>query len=78
MALLLRLAAALDRRPAAVIEAIRLHRSNAIPELEIELVAAASVPGELAVDLSLERWSLRSCGPVVLEALGLTLKVREP
>ena len=78
MALLLRLAAALDRRPAAVIEAIRLHRSNANPELEIELIAAASVPGELAVDLSLERWSLRSCAPVVLEALGLTLRVREP
>jgi exopolyphosphatase/guanosine-5'-triphosphate,3'-diphosphate pyrophosphatase len=55
-----------------------LHRSAENPELEIELVAAASKPGEPPIDLSLERWSLRSCAPVVLEALGLTLRVREP
>ncbi len=77
MALLLRLAAALDRRPAGVIAAIRVHPSAA-GVLELDLVPAAARPGEAPPDLSLERWSLRSCADVVLEASGLGLRVREP
>jgi exopolyphosphatase / guanosine-5'-triphosphate,3'-diphosphate pyrophosphatase len=80
MALLLRLAAALDRRPAPVIEAIRV---TPLPPgddrgLAIELAPPAPPPGEEPVDLSLERWSLRSCTEVVMEASGLVLKVVEP
>jgi exopolyphosphatase/guanosine-5'-triphosphate,3'-diphosphate pyrophosphatase len=77
MALLLRMAAALDRRPAGVIEAIRVHPAG--PEvLDVELVPSAAKPGEAPPDLSLERWSLRSCTEVVLEAAGAALRVREP
>jgi exopolyphosphatase/guanosine-5'-triphosphate,3'-diphosphate pyrophosphatase len=77
MALLLRMAAALDRRPAGVIEAIRVHPAG--PEvLDVELVPSAAKPGEAPPDLSLERWSLRSCTEVVLEAAGVALRVREP
>jgi exopolyphosphatase/guanosine-5'-triphosphate,3'-diphosphate pyrophosphatase len=80
MALLLRLAAALDRRPAAVIEAIRV---RAMPEagaqaVAVELVARLPDSGEAPPDLSLERWSLRSCAEVVLEASGVELRVLEP
>ncbi len=77
MALLLRLAAALDRRPAGVIEAIRVHPAG--PEvLDLELLPAVPQPGDAPPDLSLERWSLRSCAEVVLEASGVRLRVREP
>ncbi|MGB5134659.1 MAG: Ppx/GppA phosphatase family protein [Prochlorococcaceae cyanobacterium] len=80
MALLLRLAAALDRRPAAVIQAIRM---GPLPPgddrgVAVELVPREVTPGEGAVDLSLERWSLRSCSDVVMEASGLVLRVPEP
>jgi exopolyphosphatase/guanosine-5'-triphosphate,3'-diphosphate pyrophosphatase len=80
MALLLRLAAALDRRPAAVIEAIRV---RGMPEsgaqaVAVELVARLPDSGEAPPDLSLERWSLRSCAEVVLEASGVELRVLEP
>lgn len=77
MALLLRLAAALDRRPAGVIEAIRVHPAGP-NALDVELMPAPTKPGEAPADLSLERWSLRSCSEVVLEASGVTLTVREP
>ena len=76
MALLLRLAAALDRRPAAVIAGLRVQSLSGAVSIAIE--AAAPPPGQPEVDLSLERWSLRSCGPAVLEAAGLRLKVPEP
>ena len=77
MALLLRMAAALDRRPAGVIEAIRVHPAG--PEaLDVELVPSPAKPGEAPPDLSLERWSLRSCTEVVLEAAGVAHRVREP
>jgi exopolyphosphatase / guanosine-5'-triphosphate,3'-diphosphate pyrophosphatase len=80
MALLLRLAAALDRRPAAVIEAIRMRpsRSADAQGLEVELLPRQPGPGEPAPDLSLERWSLRACAEVVLEASGVELRVPEP
>jgi exopolyphosphatase/guanosine-5'-triphosphate,3'-diphosphate pyrophosphatase len=80
MALLLRLAAALDRRPAAVIEAIRVLPLPPGDDrgLAVDLVPRAPEPGEPPVDLSLERWSLRSCAAVVMEACGLVLRVVEP
>jgi exopolyphosphatase/guanosine-5'-triphosphate,3'-diphosphate pyrophosphatase len=80
MALLLRLAASLDRRPADGIAAIRVRpiESGGDRGLEIDLVPRPTAPGEEAVDLSLERWSLRSCSDVVLEASGLQLRVLEP
>jgi exopolyphosphatase/guanosine-5'-triphosphate,3'-diphosphate pyrophosphatase len=74
MALLLRLAAALDRRPAGVIEAIRVHPAGG-EELNLELIPAAA--GEEPADVSLERWSLLSCAQAVREATGLALRVRE-
>jgi exopolyphosphatase/guanosine-5'-triphosphate,3'-diphosphate pyrophosphatase len=77
MALLLRLAAALDRRPGGVIDSIRVRPSGA-EGLELELVAAAPREGEEPSDLSLERWSLLSCAQAVREATGLALRVKEP
>jgi exopolyphosphatase / guanosine-5'-triphosphate,3'-diphosphate pyrophosphatase len=80
MSLLLRLAAALDRRPAAVIEAIRVRPEGGADAqvLEVELQPRQSGSGEPAPDLSLERWSLRACAEVVLEASGVELMVSEP
>jgi len=78
MALLLRLAAALDRRPAALIESLRVHQEGPASRptgLAIELVPTAAAAGEPPVDLSLERWSLGGCAELVLELTGLTLKV---
>jgi len=75
LALLLRLAAALDRRPEAVIGrlAVRQEGTGVLTvTLEPRLGADGSRP-----DLSLERWSLLSCGPVVLEVTGLQLQVPE-
>jgi exopolyphosphatase/guanosine-5'-triphosphate,3'-diphosphate pyrophosphatase len=76
MALLLRLAAALDRRPAPVIGAIAVTPHPGVLEIGLEPRAAAA--GEAPADLSLERWSLRSCENVVMEASGLALRVAEP
>ncbi|MFZ9752769.1 MAG: Ppx/GppA phosphatase family protein [Cyanobium sp.] len=81
MALLLRLAAALDRRPGRVIEGLRVEaegsRGTKASELKICLEAACGEDGSRP-NLSLERWSLRSCAAAVLEATGITLKVPEP
>ena len=69
MALLLRLAAALDRRPDPVVET-----------LEVEITASSIilklVPERLNQNLSLEQWSLESCEDIVREVTGLNLKVR--
>jgi exopolyphosphatase / guanosine-5'-triphosphate,3'-diphosphate pyrophosphatase len=75
MALLLRLAAALDRRPAAVIEALVV--TPLADALEVRLRPRPAAQGEAPIDLSLERWSLRSCEAVVMEACGLALRVAE-
>ena len=78
MALLLRMAASLDRRPAPLIETLTVKakgprgRPDAV---RIELVPARQAPGDAEVDLSLERWSLAACAEVVLEATGLRLIV---
>ncbi|MFM7313885.1 MAG: Ppx/GppA phosphatase family protein, partial [Cyanobium sp.] len=79
LALLLRLAAALDRRPAAVIEKVRLSPlgpRSAPNGFEIVLHPQRQVEGQPEIDLSLECWSLRSCADAVSEATGLSLRVR--
>ncbi len=69
MALLLRLAAALDRRPEPVISALRIHAVKGTLDLEI-------VPERVNQNVSLEQWSLESCAEVVKEAVGVNLRVR--
>ena len=69
MALLLRLAAALDRRPEPVVGSLRV--SAAPGELQLELI-----PERLNQNLSLEQWSLESCADVVWEASGMKLMIR--
>ncbi len=68
MALLLRLAAALDRRPEPVVASLRV---NTTPDV-LNLVL---VPERLNQNLSLEQWSLESCADVVREASGVKLRV---
>ena len=68
MALLLRLAAALDRRPEPVVASLGV---NTTPDV-LDLVL---VPERLNQNLSLEQWSLESCADVVREASGVKLRV---
>ncbi len=68
MALLLRLAAALDRRPEPVISGLRIHAVKGTLDLEI-------VPERVNQNISLEQWSLESCTEVVKEAVGVNLRV---
>jgi exopolyphosphatase/guanosine-5'-triphosphate,3'-diphosphate pyrophosphatase len=81
MALLLRLAAALDRRPAPGIATITVaadtDRAHQPRGFTIGLQAGAPPAGEPPLDLSLEEWSLRSCADLVLEATGLRLTVTQ-
>lgn len=69
MALLLRLAAALDRRPEPVIASISVKPSKGAIEVTL-------LPERLNQNLSLEQWSLESCAPVVMEATALDLQVK--
>ena len=69
MALLLRLAVAVDRRPQSVLAGLSLQRDGESG------VLISLQPVSLELDLSLERWSLRSCAAAVEEALGLRLTV---
>lgn len=79
MALLLRLAAALDRRPFPALAWLKIKaqgvRGESPTGFMVTLGARPGPPGEVAADLSLERWSLASCTPVVLEASGLQMEV---
>ena len=69
MALLLRLAVALDRRPEPVVKSLLVKVKS--DDLVLELV------GEKAdQDLSLEQWSLESCAPILREVTGLNLKLK--
>jgi len=69
MALLLRLAVAMDRRPQKVIAdcVLKAHGENGM--------AIQLMPLTAEVDLNLERWSLQSCQHYVEEAVGLSLSV---
>jgi exopolyphosphatase/guanosine-5'-triphosphate,3'-diphosphate pyrophosphatase len=81
MALLLRLAASLDRRPVPVLEGLDvlpLRDAEGVNGLRIQLHPLSPPPGEPRLDLSLERWSLRSCAEPLLEASGLRLEVEGP
>ncbi len=73
LALFLRMAAALDRRPEAVIERFTV-RQEGSGALVVTLEPRLGADGTFA-DLSLERWSLLACAPVVLEVTGLQLQV---
>ena len=68
MALLLRLAAALDRRPEPVVESLQV--TLRAGELNIGLV-----PERRNQNLSLERWSLEVCAEAVRTAAGVRLSV---
>jgi len=68
MALLLRLAAALDRRPEPVVASLRVNTTSDVLDLVL-------VPERLNQNLSLEQWSLESCAEVVREASGVKLRV---
>ena len=68
MALLLRLAAALDRRPDPVVQTLKANVKGT--DLILELV-----PERLNQNLSLEQWSLESCSALVRDVTGLHLKV---
>jgi len=68
MALLLRLAAALDRRPEPVVASLRAEVSG-------HALRLALVPERLNQNISLEQWSLESCEPVLREVTGLGLVV---
>jgi len=69
MALLLRLAAALDRRPEPVVASLqtRALRGHLLVTL---------IPETPNQNLSLERWSLESCASQVKEAANVSLEVR--
>ncbi len=69
MALLLRLAVAVDRRPQPVLAGLTLERQSE------SCVSITLKPASPELDLSLERWSLRSCAAAVEEAVGLRLEV---
>ncbi|MFO7629093.1 MAG: Ppx/GppA phosphatase family protein [Prochlorococcaceae cyanobacterium] len=71
MALLLRLAAALDRRPGATVAGLKLG-SQGGNDLRVALI-----PARPDLDLGLERWSLQLCAPQVAEASGRELTVLE-
>ena len=71
MALLLRLAAALDRRPQTVLAGIHVQRqSESGCAIRLE-------PLSPDLDLSLERWSLAACADAVEEAVGVRVSVLE-
>ena len=72
MALLLRMAVALDRRPQPVVAGIQVRRDGT-SGCSVRLEPMAS-----DLDLSLERWSLAACAGAVEEAVGVRLRVLEP
>ena len=80
MALLLRLAAALDRRPQQVIRSLTADVSSDAASqtktVTISLMPLAAGEHAAAPDLSLERWSLAACAPWVQESAGLELAVK--
>jgi exopolyphosphatase/guanosine-5'-triphosphate,3'-diphosphate pyrophosphatase len=67
MAMLLRLAASLDRRPTPAVAGLRIACSPS--ELSIGLDPVSPL------DLSLERWSLQGCAEPLAEATGVRLLV---
>lgn len=68
MALLLRLAVALDRRPEPVVKSLLVHVKR--DYLVIKLIRESQNQ-----NLSLEQWSLESCAQILQEVSGMNLKV---
>ena len=68
MALLLRLAVALDRRPETAVKAVHVMTTSENCHLEL-------TPQHLGQSLSLEQWSVESCSQVVREVAGIQLIV---
>lgn len=68
MALLLRLAVALDRRPEPVVKSLLVHVKR--DDLVIKLIRESQNQ-----NLSLEQWSLESCAQILQEVSGMNLKV---
>jgi exopolyphosphatase/guanosine-5'-triphosphate,3'-diphosphate pyrophosphatase len=71
MALLLRMAAALDRRPVPAVASLEVEAGRG--HVQVTLVPADQHAG----DLSLERWSLEGCAPQLHDAADVTLTVRQ-
>ena len=69
MSLLLRLAAALDRRPEPVVKTL-------VAEVVGQDLVLQLVPERLNQNVSLEQWSLESCSEVVKSVTGLKLRVK--
>ena len=69
MSLLLRLAAALDRRPEPVVRTL-------VAEVVGHDLVLELVPERLNQNVSLEQWSLESCSEVVKTVTGLALRVK--
>ena len=69
MSLLLRLAAALDRRPEPVVRTL-------VTEVVGHDLVLELVPERLNQNVSLEQWSLESCSEVVKTVTGLALRVK--
>ena len=69
MALLLRLAVALDRRPEPVVKSLLVKVKT--EDLVLELIKE-----QADQDLSLEKWSLESCAPILKEVTGFNLKLK--
>ena len=69
MSLLLRLAAALDRRPEPVVRTL-------VTEVVGHDLVLELVPERLNQNVGLEQWSLESCSEVVKTVTGLTLRVK--
>ena len=68
MALILRLAAAINKRPDPVISEVKINLSN--DEMRFKLFSS-----DLGKNLILEKWSLESCNDIVKELKSLSLKV---
>ncbi|MEB3200452.1 MAG: Ppx/GppA phosphatase family protein [Synechococcaceae cyanobacterium] len=79
MALLLRLAASLDRRPQPPLAGVMVRGEAASPTgsrvLSLTLLPCHDAGEGRAADLSLERWSLTSCAAAVAETCGMELQV---
>ena len=68
MALLLRLATALDRRPETVVKTVYVMKTSENCHLEL-------IPQKPGQNLGLEQWSVESCAQVVKEVTGVQLVV---
>ena len=62
-----RLSVAMDRRPGGAVKTVMASCTGKELKLELE-------PIDVGDDLSLELWSLQTCGPLIQSAAGLSLR----